>query len=175
MSVIIGVIPGTMPYALIAFLVAVAVFVIYHYTSSHTRRKARSISSSEPDYSTVFPPSQRSLLFEKTSSVNPLCEVSKSSKPLLKLASDFRLSKDSTYVFSGFTVGEIKALGNFPDYARLSGISLPSPVPSNFNINTVLPRPYRPFRWRWHQNMCKNNKFPLCVNMPTERQKLSKS
>ena len=55
---------------------------------------------------------------------------------------------------TGFTVEEIKALGNFPDYATLSGVPLPAPY-TNFDIKTAMSRPYRPFRWSYHQTMCK--------------------
>ncbi|THY80337.1 hypothetical protein D6C93_09957 [Aureobasidium pullulans] len=53
---------------------------------------------------------------------------------------------------TGFTVEEIKALGNFPDYATLSGVPLPKPC-TDFNINTAMARPYRPIRWAYHQTM----------------------
>jgi hypothetical protein len=41
----------------------------------------------------------------------------------------------------------------FPDYASLSGIPLPKAY-LGFNITRALPRPYRPFRWVYHQTMC---------------------
>lgn len=47
---------------------------------------------------------------------------------------------------------EIEAYGDFPDYAMLSGVRLPDPYPE-FNIETALARPYRPFRWSYHQTM----------------------
>lgn len=47
---------------------------------------------------------------------------------------------------------EIEAYGDFPDYAMLSGVRLPEPYPE-FNIETALARPYRPFRWSYHQTM----------------------
>lgn len=47
---------------------------------------------------------------------------------------------------------EIEAYGDFPDYAMLSGVRLPDPYPE-FNIEKALPRPYRPFRWNYHQTM----------------------
>ncbi|KAG6817080.1 hypothetical protein H0H87_012848 [Tephrocybe sp. NHM501043] len=39
-----------------------------------------------------------------------------------------------------------------PDYARLSGVPAPKPL-HNFNLDKANPRPYRPFRWEYHQNM----------------------
>jgi hypothetical protein len=40
----------------------------------------------------------------------------------------------------------------FPDYAALSGVPLPKPL-NNFDIDKAKPRPYRPFRWKYIQNM----------------------
>lgn len=54
---------------------------------------------------------------------------------------------------TGFTVDEINRLGDFPDYAALSGVPLPSPYDA-FDISEAKPRPYRPFRWAYHQTMC---------------------
>ncbi|KAK6336150.1 hypothetical protein TWF696_001716 [Orbilia brochopaga] len=51
-----------------------------------------------------------------------------------------------------YTPAEIAALGRFPDYAALTGVPLPDPYLS-FNIATARPRPYRPFRWAYHQTM----------------------
>ncbi|KAF9239669.1 hypothetical protein BU15DRAFT_87969 [Melanogaster broomeanus] len=39
-----------------------------------------------------------------------------------------------------------------PDYAKLTGFPEPKPV-YDFDIDTAKPRPYRPFRWEYHQNM----------------------
>lgn len=51
------------------------------------------------------------------------------------------------------TDDEIAAYGRFPDYAALSGVPLPTAYPK-FDIIKALPRPYRPFRWAYHQTMC---------------------
>ncbi|KAF4550537.1 Hypothetical protein D9617_17g048060 [Elsinoe fawcettii] len=53
---------------------------------------------------------------------------------------------------TGFSMTDIRALGDFPDYAKLSGVPLPIPY-STFNIDKALPRPYRPLRWPYHQTM----------------------
>ncbi|KAF2225145.1 hypothetical protein BDZ85DRAFT_233593 [Elsinoe ampelina] len=53
---------------------------------------------------------------------------------------------------TGFSMFDIKALGDFPDYAKLSGVPLPTSYPA-FDIDRALPRPYRPFRWAYHQTM----------------------
>ncbi len=106
------------------------------------------------DYTTVFPPSQRHVLGELLGTevkepLNPLITES-----LVKMDVDYRDANPSSRIFSGFTVGEVNALGNFPDYAKLSGVPAPSPV-NSFNIDSASPRPYRPFRWAYHQTMCK--------------------
>ncbi|KAL4934619.1 uncharacterized protein BDV17DRAFT_249772 [Aspergillus undulatus] len=43
-------------------------------------------------------------------------------------------------------------LGRFPDYSVLSGVPHPTPCP-DFDIHNVCFRPYRPFRWTYHQTM----------------------
>jgi hypothetical protein len=50
---------------------------------------------------------------------------------------------------------EIQELQDFPDYAALSGIALPDPY-LEFDIKKAMPRPYRPFRWAYHQTMCRS-------------------
>jgi hypothetical protein len=59
----------------------------------------------------------------------------------------------SKHTPTGFSADEIKALGDFPNYAELSGVPLPEPY-HEFDIDKALPRPYRPFRWSYHQTMC---------------------
>ncbi|KAL4925746.1 heme-dependent oxidative N-demethylase family protein [Aspergillus undulatus] len=56
------------------------------------------------------------------------------------------------YTPTGFSITEIEALGDFPDYALLSGVPLPTKY-EGFDIERALPRPYRPFRWAYHQTM----------------------
>lgn len=58
------------------------------------------------------------------------------------------------YTPTGISAEEIQALGDFPDYAKLSGVPLPQTYPE-FDVNRAMPRPYRPFRWAYHQTMCK--------------------
>ncbi|RSL76974.1 hypothetical protein CEP51_009484 [Fusarium floridanum] len=107
--------------------------------------------TAEVDYTKVFPPSQRYVLPEISSAFSSN-NVDLSVKPLLRLDEDYRHASPSKYNFTGFSVKEIKQLGDFPDYAKLSGVPLPTPL-KNFNVKTALPRPYRPFRWAYHQTM----------------------
>lgn len=71
---------------------------------------------------------------------------------LLKWEEDYRKVDDSKYSYAGFSIQEIKALGDFPDYATLSGVPLPDAY-EQFDIDRAKPRPYRPFRWAYHQTM----------------------
>jgi hypothetical protein len=43
----------------------------------------------------------------------------------------------------------------FPDYAALTGVPAPDPY-VGFDIKRAIPRPYRPFRWKYHQTMGMN-------------------
>jgi len=56
---------------------------------------------------------------------------------------------------TGFTLDEIKRLGDFPDYSALSGIPLPAEY-VGFDINKAKARPFRPLRWAYHQTMCES-------------------
>lgn len=114
------------------------------------------------EYRDTFPPCRRSALAEisdKTSLVN-----GKSGKALSELPHDtsksipdkennFAEGNDELFTPTGFTIAEVKALGDFPDYAALSGVPLPKAYPE-FNVDTAKPRPFRPFRWAYHQTMC---------------------
>jgi hypothetical protein len=51
--------------------------------------------------------------------------------------------------------GQVKTIffyGEFPDYSALSGVPLPKPL-KVFDLSKAKPRPYRPFRWNYVQNM----------------------
>lgn len=117
------------------------------------------------EYKHTFPPSRRPALADLTD--NRFSAGGASGEGLVerpygsdeyKCLPDKQNVLDSQYKNSstptGFTVEEIEALGNFPDYATLSGVPLPAAY-NNFDIDTALPRPYRPFRWEYHQTMCK--------------------
>jgi hypothetical protein len=114
-------------------------------------------------YADTFPPSRRFALGQIQSSLSE--KTGLAAEELAKSPATSRNSctphdrpwdecKQPCYTATEFSVDEIKALGDFPDYATLSGVPLPAPY-TNFDINTALPRPYRPFRWAYHQTMCK--------------------
>ena len=57
------------------------------------------------------------------------------------------------------TKAERNKLGLYPDYAALSGVPWPEPY-VDFDPQRALPRPYRPFRWPYHQIMSIYNPHP---------------
>jgi hypothetical protein len=120
-------------------------------------------AASTPDFSDVFPPSRRHALADLPP--DALRGLGKSPEELSRIAPDYKLRAPSEEVWdaeesphhvtaTGFSVREIKRLGDFPDYAALSGIPLPQEY-EGFDIATAKARPYRPIRWAYHQTMCK--------------------
>ncbi|KAI9659279.1 MAG: hypothetical protein M1821_001537 [Bathelium mastoideum] len=115
----------------------------------------------EETYEDVFPPSRRFALGDITTDLPE--RLGKSIEELVKSPPDSRIFcaphdkpwgslQQPAYTATGFSTEEIKALGDFPDYASLSGISAPQPY-LDFQLSRALPRPYRPFRWAYHQTM----------------------
>jgi hypothetical protein len=107
------------------------------------------------DYNNAMPPQRRHALAELKYEAAPWRDVNEEEvrQNLLPMSANYKMSPSDKYTPMGFSVGEIKGLGNFPDYATLSGVPLPSPY-REFDISKALPRPYRPFRWAYHQTMC---------------------
>lgn len=117
-------------------------------------KKPVSVSSS-PSYSTVLPPSRR----KETAELFPFIKKNgfpseeQILKNILPMDQDYRTAPDHLYTPMGFSIKEVRALGDFPDYAALTDVPLPEPY-KEFDIDRALPRPYRPFRWNYHQTMC---------------------
>lgn len=120
------------------------------------------VKASEFPYKDTFPPNQRSTLAQIPGAA-ALAEESLddlASEPAgwksrcLPLTSSAFEATRPTYTATGFSTDDIKALGDFPDYATLSGVPLPEAYPQ-FDIRKAMPRPYRPLRWAYHQTMCK--------------------
>lgn len=114
-----------------------------------------------PDYRDVFPPSRRcafqdchqELAGKLGKSVDELCDSPAHSRTkCLAIDQPFHEADGSAHTCTEFSVQEIKAMGDFPDYAALSGIRLPTAYPE-FDIAKAQPRPYRPVRWAYHQTM----------------------
>jgi hypothetical protein len=115
---------------------------------------------SPSSYSDALPPQRREALAKVTKELPdtlgklPCGKVSEDEvkENILPMTANYRTSKNK-YTPTGFSVEEIRAMGDFPNYAELSGVPLPQPY-AEFNIDKALPRPYRPFRWAYHQTMC---------------------
>ena len=75
---------------------------------------------------------------------------------LIPFTADFVTCGPATYTPTRLSTDQIRALGDFPDYAVLSGVPLPEAY-DGFRIETAVPRPYRPLRWAYHQTMCMLN------------------
>lgn len=111
-----------------------------------------------PDYVNTFPPSRRAALAELAKdTVSSGAESSTEAlrRDQLPTTRSYDLENATPkYTPTGFSTAEIKSLGDFPAYDILSGVPLPEPY-KGFNPARALPRPYRPFRWAYHQTMCK--------------------
>lgn len=132
---------------------------------SFSPSKKAAISTSErPSYVNIFPPSRREALSELAKTVsaeNAKSIIGEEPSPksltndILPMTSSYNLPDGPTkYTPTGFSTAEIKSMGDFPAYDILSGVPLPEPY-ENFDNTKALPRPYRPFRWAYHQTMCK--------------------
>jgi hypothetical protein len=139
------------------------------FSGASTPPRSLSISkespaSCNPDFVTAFPPSRRCILPELADkAVDANSKISTAVEPsveflvknILPTTRSYCLDNDvPKYTPTGFSTAEIKAMGDFPAYDILSGVPLPEPY-ENFDSTTALPRPYRPFRWAYHQTMCK--------------------
>ncbi len=115
------------------------------------------------EYVSTFPPLIRDTLAEvhaglpraQQEAVGDLkFDDDKWSQSVLDFEEDFRTCDPDKYILTGVKVSEVRGLGDFPDYSTLSGVPLPDPYPEH-DITKAVPRPYRPFRWAYHQTMCK--------------------
>jgi len=140
--------------------------------TSSAKTPPRSLSPNEAPVSAAltanewldtFAPTQREALVQAAKSLPPKqrkkIATEQVSQDVLKesimpFTADYTKCDGSRYTATGLSIDEIKALGNFPDYAELSGVPLPDAY-TDFNIETAMPRPYRPFRWAYYQTMCK--------------------
>ncbi|KAJ5134582.1 hypothetical protein N7448_000399 [Penicillium atrosanguineum] len=111
-------------------------------------------ATSPPTYNHVLPPLRRESLLQLKGAAIPWCEVDEvdMQKNMLPMTANYRTSSGKLYTPTGFSVDDIRSLGDFPNYAALSGVPLPSAYPEH-DINKAMPRPYRPFRWAYHQTM----------------------
>jgi hypothetical protein len=116
-------------------------------------------ASPEPTYLLQFPPSRRHVLGGLSALEKSVLEPDMAPRTLRAKALPTTrapdLTKDNQYTPTGFSTQEIRALGRFPDYSILSGVRHPKPCDVDFDISKAMFRPYRPFRWSYHQTMCK--------------------
>ncbi|PWY96422.1 hypothetical protein BO94DRAFT_9337 [Aspergillus sclerotioniger CBS 115572] len=121
---------------------------------SWTAEKKSSPGPSSPaTYVDILPPQRRHVLASFKIGV-PYEEVDEKDvvEYALPMTSNYQTCTDKRYTPTGFSAAEVRALGDFPDYAELSGVPLPEPY-HEFDIGKALARPYRPFRWSYHQTM----------------------
>lgn len=105
------------------------------------------------DYKDALPPQRRQVLTETVEGMVREVDEQEISRHILPMTTNFQICQEQRYTPTGFSVQEIRDLGDFPDYAELSGLSMPQSY-DGFDIDKALPRPYRPFRWAYHQTMC---------------------
>ncbi|KAI0601063.1 alpha-1,2-mannosyltransferase [Biscogniauxia sp. FL1348] len=122
---------------------------------------SKPLASSSSDLASTFPPTPRGQLEKMMPNMsaeqrkamgNLAFDQATFERSVLKFDEDYRTADDSKYTFMGFSVKEVKALGDFPDYSTLSEVPMPQPY-KEFDIEKAKPRPYRPFRWAYHQTM----------------------
>lgn len=99
------------------------------------------------EFKKTFPPSRRDAVLNST---NPRASEYRA---LLSIGPGPR-EKPSRLTPTGFSAEDIQVLGPFPEYDVLSGVPYPKPCPA-FEIHKAVFRPFRPFRWTYHQTMCK--------------------
>ena len=122
-------------------------------------------TSPTQNYRDTFPPSPRGNLPVWTKSWKSIWATLKQfdidedyqkhlQEKLIPWETDYRNCDSSMYTPMAISIGEVKALGDFLDYSKLSGVPLPEAY-KEFEIEKAIPRPYRPFRWAYHQTMCR--------------------
>ena len=132
------------------------------HNDASEQEKGHGAAPSSVSYKTILPPSSREGLRRvwKTLPEGKRFELRNDlpdkalQASVLPFESDYRTCDPSKYTAMGVSVVEIRELGEFPDYAALTDVPLPEPY-NDFRIETAITRPYRPFRWAYHQTMCK--------------------
>ncbi|KAK4164111.1 hypothetical protein QBC43DRAFT_238179 [Cladorrhinum sp. PSN259] len=148
-----AVLPNSMLLSTGAIIVFLIVTLARHYLLRQSKPTA---AVPPPPHILQFPPSRRNALsnfpqFEKfigPSEIPP--QVLKSRALISTRKAEFG---ENLYTPTGFATQEIRALGRFPDYSALSGVPHPEPISPSWDISKAIFRPYRPFRWNYHQHM----------------------
>lgn len=152
---------GTRPLPLAACALAVIIIgFVLRLTKKRSSSSAKPISSSTLEknpWILQFPPSRRHTLAD--------LKLKGSSGPYLTPSPDALYQRavpstktadwdqDNLFTPTGFSTEDIRALGRFPDYSVLTGTRYPQPYGDHFDINKAIFRPFRPFRWNYHQTM----------------------
>lgn len=121
--------------------------------SSTTREGRSEKTGSHNTLADVLPPSRQSALPDHVRSFAMHYSEHSILNDQVDMCVDPRSRRSRQYTPTGIEIGQIEQLGDFPDYASLSGVPLPKSC-REFDIDRALPRPYRPFRWNYHQTMC---------------------
>lgn len=133
--------------ALIILLLAIAM----------ARRLLFSRSRVTSPYHLQFPPSRQHVLarLPQFKSLAAQAEIPPEilSSQALPTTKNGGLGQDNLYTPTGFSTQQIRALGRFPDYPLLSGVRHPEPCGPEWDISKATFRPFRPFRWKYHQHM----------------------
>lgn len=125
-----------------------------HPSPSSSGFKAPALACPAVDLKRTWPPFQRER-YESAGILKPKGRQFRQAvfeETQLGFEADYANASGTEYLPSGLSVDEIKELGDFPNYAFLSEFPMPEPY-LDFDINKGLPRPYRPFRWAYHQTM----------------------
>lgn len=121
--------------------------------ASMTRQNSPQNTTSKTSPASILPPSIQFALPGHTSSLALHDSEATVLENQIDMSADYKSCHPRQYTPTGISIEEIKQFSNFPDYASLSEVPLPNSYPE-FDIDRALPRPYRPFRWNYHQTMC---------------------
>jgi hypothetical protein len=143
-------------------LVVIPVIVILaaRFVRRLISQQAKGAREPRSPYLLEFPPSRRHVLahlpqFQKCTQPTVIPAEVLSARALPTTAQEPNLGQDTHYTTTGFSTREIDLLGLFSDYALLSGVPHPEPCSPTWDISKAVFRPFRPFRWKYHQHMGK--------------------
>lgn len=128
---------------------------------SPEKNEPKAPAASATDYKDILPPPRRDTMLSMRTSIPKTASEQISEEHILKnilpMTQNYETAESGLYTSMGFSVNEVKEMGDFPDYSALSGVPLPNAY-EQFKIDKALPRPYRPFRWNYHQTMCMSHR-----------------
>lgn len=101
--------------------------------------------ASSPNYENALPPQRREALSKIFKGDVQEVKEEEVLRHILPMDANYKICREQKYTPTGFSVQEVRELGDFPDYAVLSGVPMPQPY-HNFDIDKALARLYRPFR-----------------------------